>query len=259
MKTVILCGGLGTRLREETEYRPKPMVNIGEKPILWHIMKTYAHYGFKEFILPLGYKGEMIKDYFCNYELMNSDITVELGKPKSTFLQNCHEEAGWKITMSNTGEKTLKGGRLKRVEKYIDDEIFMFTYGDGLCDVDLKKLLEFHKSHGRMVTLTGVNPSAKFGELEIRGEEVVSFREKPKGANGHYVNGGFFVVNKHIFDFLTEDESCDLEFGPLEEIARQGELMVYKHDGFWFCMDTIRDVDILNAMWAKGDTPWKVW
>jgi len=259
MQTVILCGGLGTRLREETEYRPKPMVKIGTKPILWHIMKTYAHYGLKDFVLPLGYKGAMIKDYFCNYELMNNDITVELGKTQSTCLQNCHEEAGWKITMADTGANTLKGARLKRVEKYIDGDTFMLTYGDGLSNVNIKKLLNFHNAHGRMITVTGINPSAKFGELQIQGEQVLSFREKPKVNNGHYVNGGFFVVNRRIFDYLSEEEDCDLEYGPMEELASQGELMVYKHDNFWFCMDTVRDMDILNKMWSQGDTPWKVW
>jgi len=258
MQTIIFCGGFGTRLREETEYRPKPMVNIGDKPILWHIMKIYAHYGMKDFILPLGYKGEMIKDYFCNYESRNNDITIELGKPTSTCLQSCHEEIGWKISMINTGNNTLKSGRLKRVEKYIKDDVFMMTYGDGVANVDLDALLKFHQSHNRMVTLTGINPTARFGKLKLEGDTILSFREKPeKGDNDHYVNGGFFVLNKEIFNYLSED--FDFESGLLEDLAQQGELMMYRHDGFWFCMDTIRDMDALNEMWQKGDTPWKIW
>lgn len=257
MKVVILCGGQGTRLREETEFRPKPMVNIGGRPILWHIMKLYSHYGFHDFILALGYKGEIIKHYFCNYELMNSDVTLELGKPGKMILRP-HNEVGWKIILADTGEKTLKGGRLKKVEKYLCDDIFMLTYGDGIADINLRDLLEFHQSHGKMATVTGISPTSRFGELKIRGGNVLSFREKPKN-NGSLVNGGFFVLNKKILDLLTVSDECDLEAGIMEGIARRGELMVYKHSGFWACMDTIRDMDYLNSLWDEGKAEWRVW
>lgn len=259
MQTVILCGGLGTRLREETEYRPKPMVHIGTKPILWHIMKSYSHYGYKDFILTLGYKGDMIKDYFLHYEAMNNDVTLELGKPDSVCMHNCHEEAGWRITLSNTGESTLKGGRLKRVEKYIQGDTFMLTYGDGVANVDIQKLVDFHKSHGKMATVTGVNPLSRFGELNVNGHFVKSFQEKPQVTDGGLINGGFFVFNRKIFEYLTPDDDCDLEYGPLEKIAEQGELMVYTHRDFWFCMDTLRDTEKLNKMWKDSQAPWKLW
>jgi glucose-1-phosphate cytidylyltransferase len=259
VQTVILCGGLGTRLREETEFRPKPMVNIGNRPILWHIMKIYAHYGFQDFILALGYKGEMIKEYFCHYELMNSDLTIELGKPEDVCIHNGHDEAGWKITLANTGEKTLKGGRLKRIERYITGDTFMVTYGDGVANVDINQLLDFHRSHGRIASLTGVSAMARFGELKVDGIQVKSFQEKPQVTEGGYINGGFFVFDRRIFDYLTEDESCDLEYGVLEDLAHQGELAVYKHQGFWACMDTLRDVEYLNKIWAEGNCEWKIW
>ena len=258
MKTIILCGGLGTRLREETEFRPKPMVDIGTRPILWHIMKTYAHYGFNEFVLALGYKGTMIRNYFCHYEMMNNDMTIELGSRNEMCFHGRHEEDGWKITLADTGEKALKGARLKKASKYVDGDIFMMTYGDGLADVDLKKLLEFHKSHGKMVTVTGVNPASRFGKLKVSGDRVEEFIEKPKVAKA-YINGGFFVFNRGILDYLSEEDSCDLEYGPLEEVARKGELMVYKHTGFWACMDTLRDVEFLNKLWSEGNADWKVW
>jgi glucose-1-phosphate cytidylyltransferase len=259
MQTVILCGGLGTRLREETEYRPKPMVHIGTKPIIWHIMKTFSHYGHKEFVLTLGYKGDMIKDYFLRYEVMNNDVTVELGKPEAVCMHNCHDETGWKITLANTGEQTLKGGRLKRVEKYIEGDTFMATYGDGVSDVNIDKLIEFHRHHGKLATVTGVNPIARFGELKMSGDRVTSFLEKPQVADGGLISGGFFVFNRKLFDYLSFEESCDLEYGALETIAAQGELMVYVHRGFWYCMDTLRDVERLDAMWKKNQAPWKVW
>jgi glucose-1-phosphate cytidylyltransferase len=258
MKVIILCGGLGTRLREETEFRPKPMVNIGRRPILWHIMKIYAHFGYKDFILALGYKGEMIKNYFCNYEIMNNDVTIELGKAEKTFIHQSHDEAGWKITLADTGDETLKGARLKKLQNYIDDDTFMVTYGDGVADIDINALLSFHKSHGCLATVTGINPSSRFGELKVVGDKVESFMEKPKNDES-YINGGFFVFNKEIFDYLTEDNNCDLEVGALEDIAREGQLKIYKHYGFWACMDTLRDMDSLNRLWAKGQALWKVW
>ncbi len=260
MEVVILCGGLGTRLREETEFRPKPMVNIGPRPILWHIMKTYSSFGHTDFILPLGYKGEMIRDYFVNYEWMNNDVTIELGKPENLCLHNCHEESGWKITLSDTGPNTLKGARIKRIEKYIKGDVFMLTYGDGVGNIDLDALLKFHKSHGKIATLTGVNPAARFGELKVSGNKVQSFYEKPDETTTEgLVNGGYFIFNREIFDHLSEDEDCDLEYGPLEKLANEGELMVRPHDGFWACMDTLRDTEYLNKLWENGQAQWKIW
>ena len=258
MKVVILCGGLGTRLREETEFRPKPMVEIGGKPILWHIMKIYAYYGFKKFILCLGYKGEMVKEYFYNYEVLNNDFTIELGDKKNVKIHSNHTENGWQITLADTGDKALKGGRLKRVEKYVDDSVFLTTYGDGVANVDIKSLLAFHKNHGRLATVTGINPASRFGELKIKGDQVESFSEKPKNGSG-LVNGGFFAFDKRIFDYLSTDDSCDLEIGPLEKIAAEGQLMVYKHRGFWACMDTIRDMEYLNKLWNENEAFWKIW
>jgi len=260
MKVVLLCGGLGTRLREETELRPKPMVKIGEKPILWHIMKNYAHYGFKDFILCLGYKGEMIKEYFYNYEVLNNDFTVELGTPKKINIHSRHDEESWRVTLVDTGEKALKGARLKRIEKYISDEIFMATYGDGLANIDINALLAFHRSHGKLATLTGIkaNPNSRFGEMTIKANQVVSFMEKPQ-TGPNLINGGFFVFNRAIFDYLSPDDSCDLEIGPLERIVEEGQLMVYEHQDFWACMDNIRDMDYLNKLWDENRPGWKVW
>jgi len=259
IKIVILCGGLGTRLREETEFRPKPMVEIGGKPILWHIMKIYARYGFKDFVLCLGYKGEMIKEYFYNYEVLNNDFTIELGsRNKDIEIHNNHTEEGWRITLADTGDKALKGARLKRVEKYIDDDLFMVTYGDGVANIDINSLLAFHQNHGKLATVTGINPTSRFGELKIRGDQVESFTEKPQNNNG-FMSGGFFVLNKGVFDYLSTNDNCDFEIGPLEKIAREGQLMVYKHTGFWACMDTIRDMEYLNKLWFEGKAEWKVW
>lgn len=259
MKCVILCGGIGTRLREETEYRPKPMVNIGPRPILWHIMKIYAGYGHTEFILPLGYKGDMIKDYFRNYELMNADVTIALGKPDGITLHQTHDETGWKITLVDTGEKTLKGARVKKIQKYVGRKGFLMTYGDGVSDVDIDKLVRFHKSHGKIATVTGINPLARFGELQVKNDIVASFREKPRNMESSLISGGFFVFENKVFDYLSEDDLCDLEYGALERLASEGQLMVYKHDGFWYCMDTLRDVEALNKMWNEGNAPWKIW
>lgn len=259
MEVIILCGGLGTRLREETEFRPKPMVNIGTRPILWHIMKIYATHGHTDFILPLGYKGEMIRDYFVNYQWMNNDVTIELGKPENICLHSSHEESDWKITMSDTGQETLKGGRLKRIEKYVHGDTFMLTYGDGVANIDIPALLDFHRSHGKLATVTGVNPAQRFGELKVDENQVNSFLEKPRQTGAEMINGGFFVFNRGIFDYLCPDADCDLEYGPLEEIAREGQLMAYRHEGFWGCMDTLRDTVSLNVMWDKGEAQWKIW
>jgi glucose-1-phosphate cytidylyltransferase len=258
LKVVILCGGVGTRLREETEFRPKPMVNIGAHPIIWHIMKYYSQFGHKDFVLALGYKGETIKNYFCHYELMNNDVTIELGKKDEILIHQSHEEAGWKITLADTGEKALKGARLKKVERYITGNTFMMTYGDGIADVDINRLLAFHKSHGKMATVTGINSATRFGELKIAGDRVETFSEKPQNGDG-FINGGFFIFNRKILDYLTTDDLCDLEIGPLEKIAKEGQLMVYKHRGFWACMDTLRDMEYLNKIWNDGKAKWKIW
>ena len=258
MEVVILCGGQGTRLREETEFRPKPMVNIGSRPILWHIMKYYSQFGYKDFVLALGYKGEMIKNYFCHYELMNNDVTIELGRPENMRIHHAHDEAGWKVTLADTGEKSLKGARLKKVEQYISDDTFMMTYGDGIADVDINSLLAFHKAHGKLVTVTGVNPASRFGELKTDGDRVVSFTEKPLNGEA-LINTGYFVFNRSVLNYLSIDNLCDLEVGPLEQIAREGQLMVYIHRGFWACMDTYRDMEYLNKLWDDGKAKWKTW
>ncbi|MFA7245489.1 MAG: glucose-1-phosphate cytidylyltransferase [Candidatus Magasanikbacteria bacterium] len=257
MKVVILCGGLGTRLKEETEFRPKPMVPIGNKPILWHIMKIYAHYGFSDFILALGYKGDTIKEYFNNYELMNNDVTLELGRPENRIVYQNHKEIGWKVTLADTGQYSLKGARLKKLEKYIEDDEFMVTYGDGVADINIEELLKFHRSHGKMVTVTGSIPSSQFGKLTIQENDTVNFNEKPKADS--YINGGFFVFNRSIFEYLTTEDSCDLEYGVLEKLSQSGEIKVYKHNNFWANMDTFRDMEYLNKLWNEGNAKWKIW
>lgn len=255
VKVAILCGGLGTRLKEETEYRPKPMVKIGGKPMLWHIMKTYSNYGFKDFVLCLGYKGEMIKEYFYNYEILNNDFTVELGQHKNIEIHDTSDEKGWRITLVDTGERTLKGARLKRIEKYINSDTFMATYGDGVANIDINELFEFHNDHGKIATLTGVMPPSRFGTLSVDGNRVVEFNEKPQ-ASGGLINGGFFVFDKKIFDYLTDDDECDLEIGVLDVLAKDGELTVYRHTGEWACMDTVRDTEYLNNLWSSGKAFW---
>lgn len=258
MKVVILCGGLGTRLKEETEYKPKPMVEIGGRPILWHIMKTYAHYGFNEFILCLGYRGDVIKNYFYNYEIRSNDFTLTLGSGEME-VHNRHSENGWKITFAETGALNMTGSRVKQIEKYIDGNTFMLTYGDGVCNVNINQLLDFHKKHGKTGTVTGVLPPSRFGELLMDGQSVKSFTEKPQVHQGGHINGGYFIFNRDIFKFLSNDEGCILERGPLEQLAEKGELMVYTHDGFWQCMDTYRDFEYLNALWKEKEAAWRVW
>jgi glucose-1-phosphate cytidylyltransferase len=258
MKVVILCGGNGTRLREETELKPKPMVAIGERPILWHIMKTYAHYGHTEFVLSTGYKGELIKEYFYHYELRNSDVTLTLGRRDQVQFHPRGNEESWTVTVADTGVDTLKGARLKRVERYVPDDEFMMTYGDGVADIDIDKLISFHRQHGKLATLTGITPASRFGELRTDGDRVESFTEKPTMGSG-LINGGFFVFKKEIFNYLTADKACDLEVGALERLANDGQLMVYRHDRFWACMDTIRDVEYLNRLWEEGRPSWKTW
>ncbi|PWR70706.1 glucose-1-phosphate cytidylyltransferase [Methanospirillum lacunae] len=258
MQVVILCGGLGTRLKEETEFRPKPMVPIGGRPILWHIMQLYSRFGHQEFILALGYKGDQIKEYFYHYELMNSDVSIEFGaESKMTFYPRHDEVAGWKVTLVDTGELSLKGARIKRIEKFVHDDLFLMTYGDGLSDLNLDQLITFHQSHGKMVTLTGVSPASQFGEMKIIGDQIVKFKEKPE-VSTHYVNGGYYICNRKIFDYLTLDDLCDFETGLLELLAEKGELMIYRHSGKWACMDTLRDVQYLNHLWAENKAFWKV-
>jgi glucose-1-phosphate cytidylyltransferase len=258
IKVVILCGGMGTRLREETEFKPKPLVKIGSHPILWHIMKIYSYYGLHNFILCLGYKGEMIKEYFYHYEVMNNDFTIKLGNMQGIKIHDCHDEAGWQITLCNTGDNAQKGARLKRIEKYVDTETVMVTYGDGVADINIDDLLNFHNSHGKLATVTGVRPPSRFGELKASGRRVRAFSEKPQSSGG-LINGGFFVFQRGFFDYLEDHDACDLEYGALEEIARRGELMLYRHEGFWACMDTYRDMEYLNKLWNRGEAAWEVW
>lgn len=258
MKVVILCGGLGTRMREETEFRPKPLVDVGGRPILWHIMKLYAHHGFLDFILCLGYRGNMIKEYFLNYEAMNKDFTVRLGKQAGIRYQGDHEEQDYRVTLAETGPETMTGGRVKRVAKYVgDDERFMLSYGDGVSDVDICKLLDFHCSHGRLATVTTFRPASRFGILDIdRESQVKAFIEKPK--SDAWASAGFFVFERKIFDYIDGDQ-CTLEHEPLERLAAEGQLMAYRHEGFFYAMDTFREYQILNDLWKSGNAPWKIW
>jgi glucose-1-phosphate cytidylyltransferase len=255
---VILAGGFGTRLREQTEFIPKPMVPIGTRPILWHIMEIYSHYGFKRFIICLGYKGEIIKEYFLHYRFRSNDFTINLGNHEDVTIHSSHSEEDWQVTLADTGLKSMTGARIKLIEKYIDTKYFLLTYGDGVAAIDIKKLVEFHLSHGRIATITGVRPLSRFGEFIMEGNRVVEFEEKPQVRKG-MINGGFFVFNQEVFSYLKEDKQCTLEREPLERLAKDGQLMVYHHTDFWQCMDTLRDVNLLNEYWESGNPPWKVW
>ncbi len=259
---VILCGGKGTRLREETEFRPKPMVEVGGKPILWHIMKHYAHYGVRRFVLALGYKGHLIKDWFLRYEERARDVSVTLGsKPSVTIHQPTatHEEDGWQVTMVDTGEETLTGARvLRAAQKYLSGERFFLTYGDGLSDVDLYALTAQHERLKTLVTVTGVRPPARFGELLCKGDLVSEFSEKSQ-THESYINGGFFLCEPAMLDYLRDDEQCTLEREPLERLASDGQLGVYRHDGFWQCMDTQRDHQYLESLSRTAHPPWQTW
>lgn len=257
MKVVLLAGGMGTRLSEETDIRPKPMVEIGGKPILWHIMKMYSYYGFNDFIVCLGYKGYYIKEYFYHYYLHNSDVTFDFSKDTPDRIVHSTNAEPWKITLVDTGAETMTGGRLKRVKEFIGDETFMMTYGDGVSDVNIQNLIEHHKVSKKKATLTAVLPSGKFGALEIDGGYVKSFQEKPQG-DGSWINGGFFVLEPSVFD-LIKDDSTIWEREPLEKLASSEELSAYKHNGFWKPMDTLRDKIDLNTMWDSSDAPWKKW
>jgi glucose-1-phosphate cytidylyltransferase len=253
VNVVLLAGGYGTRLNEYTEVIPKPMVKVGGKPIIWHIMQTYANFGHKDFYIALGYKAEVIKEYFLNYRSLNSDFKVDLSSGKVTPHQI--DEVDWRVTLVNTGENSMTGGRVKRMESFMANETFMLTYGDGVANIDISALLNFHQSHGKMVTMTAVRPAARFGELELQGNQVVSFEEKPQMHNG-WINGGYFVIEPSFFDLISGDLTL-LEREPLEQAAKMGELMAYRHEGFWQCMDTKRDHELLESLWLKG-APWAI-
>ncbi|HWH69355.1 MAG TPA: glucose-1-phosphate cytidylyltransferase [Candidatus Sulfotelmatobacter sp.] len=257
MKVVIFCGGLGTRLREETEFRPKPMVPVGERPILWHIMKTYAHYGHKEFILCLGYKGDVIKEYFRNYHWNTSDVTLRLGPRPHIKYHNQHDEEDWSVTLVDTGLSTMTGGRLKRVLRFIEEDNFLVTYGDGLTNSNINDSIAFHQAQQKIVTITAVRPAGRFGDLEITDNTVTAFKEKAEQQTG-FINGGFFVMNKRIGEVLTDDK-CVLEQEPLNQLASKGQIAAFCHTGFWQCMDTYREQQLLTNMWTSGAAPWKIW
>ena len=258
MDVVILCGGKGTRLSEETNLKPKPMVEIGGKPILWHIMKYYSSFGYNRFILALGYKADYIKEYFLNYKVTNSDFTTNLQPNTPPVFHNSAEESNWEITFINTGLETLKGGRIKRIEKYLKSDNFHLTYGDGVSNVDLDKLVKFHENHKKLATVSAVRPPSRFGEMVINGDDVNVFDQKSQMHTG-FINGGFFVLNKKILDYLNEDEDCDFEFGPLQQIVKDKELKAYKHNDFWQCMDNVRERDFLDKLTKEGNAPWIKW
>jgi glucose-1-phosphate cytidylyltransferase len=258
-KVVILCGGKGTRLHEETETKPKPLVAVGQRPILWHIMKIYSHYGFRHFVLCLGYKGDHIKKYFLDYDLMCSDFTVTFGPGgKKIDVHEGHVDSNWSITFVDTGEEAMTGARLKRIEKYVGGKTFMVTYGDGVANVDIRRLFEFHRKHGKVGTVTGVRPSSRFGELIVKDDGVSEFSEKPQTGSG-YINGGFFVFEPGIFHYVEDNDHCVFEKTPLERLAADGQLQIFRHHTFWHCMDTFRDKETLCRMWDENRADWKVW
>lgn len=256
MKVVILAGGFGTRISEESHLRPKPMVEIGGKPILWHIMKGYSHYGFDEFIICCGYKQHMIKEYFADYYLHNSDVTFDFSDNNKMIIHNNVAEP-WKVTLIDTGLNTMTGGRIKRIHKYVGNETFMMTYGDAVTDMDIRKLYEFHRKHGKKATLTAIEVNQRFGVLNLAGDIITDFREK-ENANGSRVSAGYMVLEPDVFNYIEGDETV-FEKEPLQKLAEEGELMAYKYNGFWQCMDTKREKDMLEKMWAEGNCPWKTW
>ncbi len=256
MKAVILAGGLGTRISEESHLKPKPMIEIGGRPIIWHVMKIYSHYGINDFIICLGYRGYMIKEYFSNYFLHMSDVTVDLGNNGVTY--HNHKAEPWRITLVDTGEDSMTGGRLRRVRDYLDeDEAFCFTYGDGVSDIDIGKLVAFHKAHGGLASVTAVKPPGRYGALQMEGDQVLGFAEKPRG-DGGLINGGFFVLNPAVIDHI-EGDATTWEGEPMEALAKAGELHAYVHDGFWQPMDTLRDKNHLEELWSSGKAAWKLW
>jgi len=258
IQVVILAGGMGIRLREQTEFIPKPMVLVGDRPILWHIMKIYSYYGFKNFIICLGYKGEIIKDYFLHYLYRNNDFTINLKQSENIILKKTNKTEDWTVTLVNTGLDFMTGSRIKQIESYIKTKYFLLTYGDGVSDINIEELVKFHLSHKKIATITGVSPMSRFGEFVSEKNLVKSFIEKPKIVNT-MINGGFFVFNRDIFSYLTKSKKCILEQGPLKTLVKDKELMVYNYDGFWQCMDTMRDVNLLNQLYNEGKAPWLVW
>jgi len=259
-RVVLLCGGLGMRLREETEHKPKPMVEIGGRPIIWHIMRHYARFGFTRFVLCLGYKGDSIREFFLNYEYMNSDITVSLGKGQRHVqvhpkVNNEPPDESWEVTLAETGEATMTGARIKKIERFMDTDYFLATYGDGVCNVDINKLIAFHKAHGKLATITGVSPISRFGTLVTEGDQVLDFTEKPE-LKESLINGGFFVFDRRVFEYLSSDDRCILEREPFMALAKDKQMMTYRHDGYWQCMDTMRDVQQLNEEWRSGKPGW---
>lgn len=257
MKVVILAGGYGTRISEESDFKPKPMVEIGGRPILWHIMKIYSHYGFHDFIICLGYKGYSIKEYFAHYFLHESDVTFDFRDQNRQIIHQNNAEP-WKVTLVNTGLDTMTGGRIKRIQPYVENETFLMTYGDGVTNVDIRAVVDFHFQHGKGVTVTSVQPLGRFGALDLNEHnEIQGFREKPRG-DGSWINAGFFVMEPMIFNYLADDSTV-LEQQPLESLASDRELMAYKHDGFWYPMDTLRDKNYLESLWKSGNAPWKIW
>lgn len=258
MKVVILCGGKGTRLREETEYKPKPMVLVGDRPILWHIMKLYSHYGFNDFILCLGYKGEVIKDYFLNYDELNHDFTLKLGSHDKQIIYHRKETPAWNITFTETGLECETGSRIAKIKKHLEEEgNFFLTYGDGVANVDIRSLLNFHREKNKTVTVTGIRPTNPFGVIEVDEGLVKTFAEKPQSKD--WTNGGFFVCNKRVFDYLSPDGNCVFEKEPLRTLAAEGELSIYHHHDFWHCVDTFKDVKGLASLYEQGVRPWMVW
>lgn len=255
MKVVILAGGLGTRLQEETAVRPKPMVEIGGRPMLWHIMHLYAHHGLNEFVLALGYKAEMVREYFLRYHQISRDLTLDLASGEATSHGTMTED--WKMDLIYTGQSTQTGGRIKRLKQWIGNETFCLTYGDGVSDVDITKLVAFHKSHGKLATVTAVRPAARFGGIELKDDKVVSFAEKNQTTEG-WINGGFFVLEPHVLDYIAADDTI-WERTPLERLAAEGNLRAFRHEGFWWPMDTIRDKNLLEAHWESGKAPWRTW
>lgn len=257
MKVLLLAGGFGTRLSEETDARPKPMVEIGGKPILWHIMKIYSHYGFNDFVILLGYKGYYIKEFFANYFLHRSDITIDIASGKMEILNNTSEP--WRVTLLDTGLNSMTGARIKKAKKIVGDNAFMLTYGDGVANIKIDDLLKFHSSHKKIVTMTSAQPDGRFGALEISDQDqVLQFKEKPKG-DGSWINAGFFVCEPEVFDYIDDDESTVFEQEPLMRLAQDGEIFTYKHHGFWMPMDTLRDKNKLNEMWRENKAEWKIW
>jgi len=259
MKVVILCGGRGVRFSEATEHKPKPLVEIGGKPILWHIMKIYSHYGYSDFVLCLGYKGEMIKKYLLDYKLMSNDFTIELGKKDRIEFHGLSDETNWKVTLAETGLNAQTGARIKRIEKYIDSDLFMLTYGDAVANLDIERLVNFHRSHNGIGTITAVNPLSRFGQLEIGDKGKVNKFEEKGEIEGSCINGGFFVFDHRVFQYVNDNDDCAFEQESLKKLVSDGQLAAYFHNSYWQCMDTYRDWQILEQDWSRKNPPWKVW